>query len=164
MAFSLRETGIALPPMVRAAVFAAWRASLVGAAALTALFTVAHLVLGTYGIAQGHMKLAELPEIVLLGSPAIFALSLLFSFFITVPLVLVITLCVYPFLNSVRAADRRVFGMVGFLIGALVWLGLWWAGPTGNLYFGSWISVPVIGGLAGCAGGLAFAQRLSPSR
>jgi hypothetical protein len=29
------------------------------------------------------------------------------------------------------------------------------------LYFGSWISVFAIGGVAGCAGGLAFAQYFS---
>ena len=159
MASSLRKIWVALPVIVRATLLAAWSASKVGAVSLAALFTIVNLAFGIYEVAEGHTKIAELPG-VLVGGAVVFVLSLLFSIFITVPVSSVIATCVYPFLHTIRAADQRAFGVVGFLVGALVWLGMWWAGPTGNLYFGSWISLFVVGGLSGCAGGLAFAQHL----
>ena len=139
---------------------AAWSASAVGATSLATLFTLANLAFGIYEVAGGHAKLLELPG-VFVGGAVIFVLSLLFSFAITVPVSLVMTALAYPFLDTIRVADRRTFGFVGFLVGALIWLGLWWTGPTGNLYFGSWISVFAIGGLSGCLGGLAFSQQLN---
>jgi hypothetical protein len=144
---------------VRAIMLAAWSASAVGAASLATLFTVVSLAFGIYEVAEGHTKIAELPGVVV-GGAAVFVLSLLFSFAITIPVTLVVGACAYPFLNTIRTTDQRVFGVVGFLVGTLVWLGLWWTGPAGNLYFGSWISVFVVGGLSGCAGGLAFFKQL----
>jgi hypothetical protein len=159
MASSLRKIWVALPVIVRATLFAAWSASKVGAISLATLFTIVNLAFGMYQVAEGHTKIAELPGVVV-GGAVVFVLSLLFSIVITVPVSSVIATCAYPLLHIIRAADQRAFGVVGFLVGALVWLGMWWAGPTGNLYFGSWISLFVVGGLSGCAGGLAFAQQL----
>jgi hypothetical protein len=159
MASSLRKIWVALPVIVRATLFAAWSASKVGAISLAALFTIVSLAFGIYEVVQGYTKIAELPGVVV-GGAVVFVLSLLFSIIITVLVSSVIATCAYPFLNTIRAADQRTFGVVGFLVGALVWLGMWWTGPTGNLYFGYWISVFVVGGLSGCAGGLAFAQQL----
>jgi hypothetical protein len=159
MGSSLRKIWVALPVIVRATLLAAWSASKVGAISLAVLFTIANLAFGIYEVAEGHAKIAELPWVVA-GGAVVFVLSLLFSIVITVPVSSVIATCAYPFLHTIRAADQRAFGVVGFLVGALVWLGMWWAGPTGNLYFGSWISLFVVGGLSGCAGGLAFAQQL----
>ena len=140
---------------------AAWSASAVGAASLATLFTFANLAFGIYEVVDGHSKIADLPRVVV-GGAGVFVLSLLFSFAITVPVSLVMTAFAYPFLDTIRTADRKTFGFVGFLVGTLIWLGLWWTGPTGNLYFGSWISVFAIGGLSGCVGGLAFSQQLHP--
>jgi hypothetical protein len=68
----------------------------------------------------------------------------------------------YPFLRTLRAIDTRTFGLVGFLAGVLVWFGIWSNGPAGNIYFGSpWISPFLVGGLAGCAGGLAYGRHHS---
>ena len=156
---SFRSVWTASPVIVRATLHAAWSASTVGAISLAALFATVNLVFGIYEIAKGHMKIAELPGLVV-GGAAIFVFSLLFSFAVTVPVSSVVATCAYPFLRTLRAADQRTFGVVGFLVGALVWLGMWWTGPTGNLYFGSWISLFLVGGLSGCAGGLAFAQQL----
>jgi hypothetical protein len=138
---------------------AAWSASVIGAASLATLFTLANLTFGIYEVAEGHAKLLELPG-VFAGGAVIFVLSLLFSFAITVPVSLVMTALAYPFLDTIRVADRRAFGFAGFLVGTLIWLGLWWNIPTANLYFGSWISVVAIGGLSGCVGGLAFSHQL----
>jgi hypothetical protein len=160
MVSSFRKIWTASPVIVRATLLAAWSASKVGTISLAALFTTVNLAFGIYGIAEGHMKIAELPGVVV-GGAAVFVLSLLFSFVITIPVSSVIATCAYPFLHTLRAADERAFGVVGFLVGALIWLGLWWTGPTGNLYFGSWISVFVVGGVAGCAGGIAFAQQFN---
>jgi hypothetical protein len=66
--------------------------------------------------------------------------------------------CAYPFLNTIRTVDRWAFGVVGFVVGALIWLGLSWTAPAGNLYFGSWISVFVIGGLRDEPAGLHFSD------
>jgi hypothetical protein len=159
MASSLQRIWVALPVIVRATLLAAWSASKVGAISLATLFTIVNLAFGIYGVAEGHMKIAELPGVVV-GGVAIFVLSLLFSVVITVPVSSVIAMCVYPFLHTIRAANQRAFGVVGFLVGALVWLAMWWTGPTGNLYFGSLISLFVVGGLSGYAGGLTFAQQL----
>src|SRR5262249_22330035 len=99
--------------------------------------------------------------------PVLFVLVLLFSFLITIPVSFIVAMCAYPFLRWLQGVDRNAFGIAGFLAGSLVWL--CWRGlgaDPGNLVFGSWISVFVIGGLAGYAGGLAFARNLprrSPS-
>ena len=159
MASSLRKNWIASPAIVRATLLAAWSASKVGAISLACFFTIANLAFGLYEVAEGRAKMAELP-VVILGGAVVFVLSLLFSVVITIPVSSVVATCTYPFLQTIRAADQRAFGVVGFSVGALVWLGMWWTGPTGNLYFGSWISCFLVGGLAGCAGGLAFAQQL----
>jgi|SRR5262245_565287 len=146
------------PPIVRAILDAAWTASKIGALLLAILFTITNLAAGIYYVAAGHMRfLIELPGVIVSGL-FILVLSLLFSFVVTVPISAAMAICTYPFLRTLRGADRRVFGGVGFCVGALVWLCLWWTGPPGNLYFGSWISVFGVGGLAGCAAGLAFAR------
>ena len=157
---TFRSVWTASPVIVRATLHAAWSASKVGAISLAALFATVNLVFGIYEIAKGHMKIAELPGLVV-GGAAIFVFSLLFSFAVTVPVSSVVATCAYPFLRTLRAADQRTFGVVGFLVGAFVWLGLWRSGPTGNLYFGSWISVFAIGGISGGAGGIAFAQQFN---
>jgi hypothetical protein len=163
MSSSFRKIWVASPVIVRATLLAAWSASKVGAVSLATLFTVVNLAFGIYEIAEGHMKIAELPGVVV-GGAAVLVLSFLFSIVITVPVSSVIATCVYPFLHIIRDTDQRAFGVIGFLVGALVWLGMWWTGPIGNLYFGSLISLFVVGGLAGCAGGLAFAQQLHRGR
>ena len=145
--------------IVRAAMSAAWAASKVGALALGALFTAVNLAFGAFHFAAGHVKILDLLAVPL-GGVVVFVLSLAFSFAITVPVSLVVGMCSYPFLRGLRAMDRRAFGIVGFLVGLLVWLGAWWGAPPVNLYFGSWMSSFVIGGLTGCAGGLAFARHL----
>jgi hypothetical protein len=156
MASSPRKIWVEAPPIVRATLDAAWAASKVGAISMATLLMIGGLALITYE--AGHARtLLELPAAIV-GSAFVFALSLLFSFVITVPVSAAIATCAYPFLRTLQAPDRGVFGAVGFLIGALVWLCIWWNGPIGNLFFGSWISMFAIGGLAGCAGGLAFAR------
>jgi hypothetical protein len=112
-----------------------------------------------YAVVGGHLKILELPGVIV-GGIALFVLSLLFSFLITIPVSAIMAACAYPFLRTLGAVDRRMFGMVGFLVGVLVWSVLVWNTPTGNLYFGSWISLFLIGGPAGCAGGLALGRHL----
>jgi hypothetical protein len=148
-----------LPRQLRAALHAAWASSKVGAISLATLFMIANLAFGIYAVAVGQMKILELPGVIV-GGAALFLLSLLFSFIITIPVSSVMVACAYPFLRTLRAVDRRVFGVVGFLVGVLVWSILVWNAPTWNLYFGSWISLFLIGGPAGCAGSLAFARHL----
>src|SRR5215216_2836331 len=104
---------------VRAMMLAAWSASAVGAASLATLFTLANLTFGIYKVAEGHTKIADLPGVVL-GGAAIFVLTLLFSFAITVPVSLVMGACAYPFLNTIRTVDHWAFGVVGFVVGALI--------------------------------------------
>jgi hypothetical protein len=156
---SLRTTWVAVPAIVRAALHAAWAASKVGAISLATLFTIVNLAFGIYAVAGGQMRILELPGVIVSGA-ALLLLSLLFSFIITVPVSSVVAACAYPFLHALRAADGRVFGIVGFVIGVLVWSALVWNAPAWNLYFGSWISLFLIGGPSGCAGGLAFARHL----
>jgi hypothetical protein len=160
MASTLQRIWLGAPAIVRAASYAAWSASKVGAISFATVFTIANLAFGVYAIAGGHMKILELPAI-MVGGAAVFVLSLLFSFMITVPVSFVIAMCAYPFIRPLRAVDQWIFGAVGFLVGLLIWSGMVWNGPTGNLYFGSWISVLVIGGPSGYAGGLAFARHLA---
>ncbi len=160
MTSSLRTIWLAVPVIVRAALHAAGAASMVGAIALAILFTVVNLAFGAYEFFEGHVKLLQLPGVVV-GGAALFVLSLLFSLVITVPVSSVIASCAYPFLRTLRAIDQRAFGVAGFLVGVLVWFGIWWNGPAGNIYFGSpWISPWLVGGPAGYAGGLAFARHL----
>jgi ABC-type tungstate transport system substrate-binding protein len=98
----------------------------------------------------------ELPAIVT-GGAAIFVLALVLSFAITVPVSFGLAICVYPFLRTLKSAGSGTFGIIGFLVGALVWLGIWRSGEYfGNLYFGSWESVIAIAGPAGGFGGVAF--------
>jgi hypothetical protein len=161
----LQEIWTALPPTVRATLLAAWAASKVGAISMATLFTVAVLGGTVYGAATGHVKILELPLLLLMvpvSGAFLLVLSLLFSFLITVPVSFIVATCAYPFLRGLQGCGRNAFGIAGFLVGALVWLG--WRGvgaDPGNVFFGSWISVVVIGGPAGYAGGLAFARNLS---
>jgi hypothetical protein len=148
-----------LQTILRAAMFAAWEASKVGAISLATLFTAANIAFGAYYFASGHVSIWDLLTVPL-GGAVVFALSLPFSFAITMPVSVSVGMCSYPFLRGLGAVNRRAFAIAGFLVGSLVWLGAWWNGPPGNLYFGFWISSFVIGGPAGCAGGLAFAQHL----
>src|SRR5262249_20759065 len=150
---------ITVSPIARAALHTAWAASKVGAISLATFFTIANFGVGLYEVAAGHLKILGLLEIAL-GGAAVLVLSLLFSFVITIPVSFMVATCAYPFLHRLRTVDRIAFGMAGFLVGLLVWLGVRWDGPPGNLYFGSWISLFVVGGLAGYAGGLAFARHL----
>jgi hypothetical protein len=119
------------PPIVRGTLDAAWTASKIAAFLLAILFTITNLAAGIYYVAAGHMRILELPG-VFVGGVSILVLSLLFSFVVTVPVSAAIAICTYPFLRTLRGADRRVFGAVGFCVGALVWLWLWWNGPPGN--------------------------------
>jgi hypothetical protein len=157
---TLQKIWTALPPIVRATLHAAWAASKVGAISMATFFTIVSLGYGAYGAATGHMHVLEL-LLVPVGGAALLVLSLLFSFLITVPVSFVVATCAYPFLRGLQGAGRKAFGIAGFLVGSLVWLGWRGAGANpGNLFFGSLISVFVIGGLAGSAGGLAFARDL----
>jgi hypothetical protein len=161
---ALQEIWTALQLIVRATLRAAWAASKVGATSLATLYTVAILGGAAYGAATGHVKILELPLLLLMvpaGGAVLLVLSLLFSFLITVPVSFIVATCAYPFLRWLQRGDRKAFGIAGFLVGSLVWL--CWRGfgaDPGNLFFGSWISVFAIGGLAGYAGGLAFARNL----
>jgi hypothetical protein len=159
MVSSLRKSWIASPAIVRATLLAAWSASKVGAISLASFFTIANMAFVIYEVAEGHTKITDLPAVIL-GGAAVFMLSLLLSVIITIPVSSVIAACMYPFMQTIRGVDQRVFGVVGFAVGALIWLGMWWPGYAGNLYFGSWVSCFLVGGPAGCAGGLAFAQQL----
>jgi hypothetical protein len=157
---TLQEIWTALHAIVRAALHAAWAASKVGAIAMATLFTVLNLGIIMHEAAAGHLGIQVL-LVVPLGGAALFVLALLFSFPITVPVTFIVTMCAYPFLRRLRGGGRKTYGIAGFLVGSLVWLGLWWSVPQDeSLIFGSWISALAIGGLAGCAGGLAFARNL----
>ena len=136
------------PPIVRATLDALWTASKIGAFLLATLFTIINFGSGTYYVATGQMRILELPGAIV-GGVFILVLSLLFSFVVTVPVSAAIAIYTYPFLRTLRAADRKVFGAVGFCVGALVWLCLWWTGPPGNMYFGSFpyselVALPVV--------------------
>src|SRR4051812_46855399 len=146
--------------MMRATLGAAWMASIVGAVSLAAVFTTANMMFGIYEVANDHMNAAELPA-VFVGGVLMLLLSFLASLLITIPVSGLVVLCAYPLLRRRERIDRKVSCLVGFLIGVLIWLGLFWNGPTGNLYFGSWFSAFAIAGLAGGAGGLAFARHFS---
>jgi hypothetical protein len=150
----------AAPAIVRAALPAAWASSKIGAVCLVVFFMITNLAFAIHEVAGGRMKILESSGIIF-GGVILLVASLPFSLCITVPVSALLAACAYPFLNTLRGTDPRVFGIVGFLIGACVWLALFWNYPTGNLYFGSWISFFVVGGPAGCAGGLAFARHLS---
>ena len=157
---TLQEIWTALQTIVRAILQTAWAASKVGAISMATFFTIGGLGYGAYAAATGHMHILELLLVPVLGA-ALLVLSLLFSFLITVPVSLIVATCTYPFLRWLQGFGRNAFGVAGFLVGALVWLG--WRGvgaDPGNVFFGSWISVFAIGGLAGYAGGLAFARNL----
>jgi hypothetical protein len=157
---TLQKIWTALPPIARATVHAAWAASKVGAISMATLFTIASLGVGAYEAAAGHMHIPEL-LLVPVGGAALLVLSLIVSFLITVPVSFIVAICAHPFLRRLQGGGRKAFGIAGFLVGSLVWLGWRSVGADpGNLYFGSLISVFVIGGLAGYAGGLAFARDL----
>jgi hypothetical protein len=136
--------------IVRAALHAAWAASKVGAISMATLWSIAVLGYGAYGAARGHLHILEL-LFVPVGGAVQLLLSLLFSFLITVPVSFIVAMCAYPFLRGLQGLSRKAFGIAGFLVGSLVWSGVWWWVPQGNLLgllFASWISVFVIGGLA----------------
>lgn len=142
-----------------AALHAALAASATGAVAFAALFTIGNLAFGLY------VQAGAAPWLGVLTSGAVM-LVLVFaaSFLVTIPTAAIVAACAYPFARNLKVADTRLFGAAGFSIGALVWLAIWWNGYQGNLYFGSWISVLAIGGLAGCAGGRAFGRHLPFAR
>jgi hypothetical protein len=162
---TLQEIWTALQFIVRAALRAAWAASKVGAISMAIMFTIVMLGAGAYltatGPDPGPMRiLGHILELLLIpvGGAALFVLALLFSFPITVPVSFIVATCAYPFLRRFQGSGRKAFGIAGFLVGSLVWFGVWWGVPRENLFFGSWISALAIGGLAGYAGGLAFAR------
>jgi hypothetical protein len=156
---TLRKIWTALPPIIRATLCAAWAASKVGAISFATLFTIALLGVGTYEAAAGHFNILELLMVPVMG-PVLFVLVLLFSFLITIPVSFIVVTFAYPFLRELQGGGPKAFGIAGFLVGSLAWLGWRGVGAQDNLFFGSWISVFVIGGLAGYAGGLAFARNL----
>ena len=161
---TLQEIWTALRTFVRATLRSAWAASEFGAIAMATLFTIGGLGWGTYEAAAGHTQILMLLMMLLylpLSGAFLFVLALLFSFPITVPVSFIVALCAYPFLRRLQGSGRKTPGFAGFLVGSLVWLGLWWGVPRENLLFGSWISALAIGGIAGCAGGLAFARNLT---
>jgi hypothetical protein len=155
----LRTKWAEAPPIVRATLCAAWIGSKIGAISLATLFTITNLGAGAYYVAAGKMQLLELPGVIISGI-FILVLSFLVSLAVTVPVSAAVAVCAYPFLRILEGMHASVFGIVGICVGTLVWLWMWWAGPPGNLYFGSWISVFAIGGLAACAAGFAFARQL----
>jgi hypothetical protein len=167
MASTSRSNGGAAPA-VRAVLHAAWVAALAGAIALAALFTVTMLPTLEYSVV--HMSFwhspvaspAEINAIVASIAARTFVASLIFSLVIAAPVSAVVVLCAYPFLHELRTAGGTVSGIVRSLTGALVWADLWWIAP--NINFGSWMSWFIVGGLAGCAGGLAFARHLPQQR
>jgi hypothetical protein len=126
---TLQEIWTAQPPIVTATLHAAWAASKVGAISMATLFTIASLGVGAYGAATDHMHVLEL-LLVPVGSAALLVLSLIFSFLITVPVSVIVAMCVYPFLRGLRGGGRKAFGIAGFLVGSLVWLG--WRGVGGR--------------------------------
>jgi hypothetical protein len=132
------------------------------------MFTIGNLAVGVGLIATGHVKFVlELPAIIVsavMGGAFWFIVSLAISLVITLPVTSVVVLCAFPFLRTFQAVGQRASGVIGFVVGALVWASLWWGYPPGNIYFGSWMSWFIIGGLAGCAGGLAFARHLPQRR
>ena len=156
-----QEIWTELKAIVRATLHTVWAASKIGAISMATLFTIAHLVYGAYLAAAGHLRILLDLLLVPVSGAAVLVLSLLFSFLITVPVSFIVATCAYPFLRRLQRVDRKAFGIAGFLVGSLVWLGLWWGVPRENLLFGSWISALAIGGIAGCAGGLAFARNLT---
>src|SRR5262245_8681035 len=159
--FTFRTTCPGLPRLVRAALHAAWTASAAGAISLAALFTIGNLAWGFH--AAGHPGMPELLAIIA-GGASMLVLAFIGSFLVTVTASAVLAACAYPFVRTLRASNPRAFGAAGFCLGALVWLCMWWNGPPGNLYFGSWISVFAVGGLTGWAGGLAFGRHFPPRR
>jgi hypothetical protein len=163
MASVLQKIRVEVSPIMGATLDAAWTASKAGAISFAVVFTIANLAFGLSAFAAGHMKMLDLLGVVA-GGIFILLLSLLFSLVITVPVSAIVATCAYPFLRNLRVPDRRVFGAVGFVVGALVWLCAWWNGPPGNLYFGSWFSIFAIGGLAGGVGGLTFARHFPMQR
>jgi hypothetical protein len=128
------------------------------------MFTIINLAVAVYLIATGQVKFALDLPVIIVGGVFWFVVSLAFSMVITLPVTSIFVLCAFPFLRTLQAIGQRVFGVAGFLVGALVWAGLWWGVPPGNIYFGSWMSWFIIGGCAGCAGGLAFARHLPQRR
>ena len=161
MTSCLRTTWAEAPPIVRATLHAAWIGSKIGAISLATLFIIINLGAGAYYVAAGNMQVLELPGVIISGI-SILLLSLLVSFVVTVP-ISVAAACAYPFLRTLEDVHTIVFGIVGFCAGTLVWLWMWWDGPSGNLYFGSWISIFAVGGLAGWAAGAAVCAATSPA-
>jgi hypothetical protein len=159
--------------LVPATLRAACAASVAGAISFAAFFTIGNLAVGAYFIAAGRTNAHALDLLGFIVSGAImFVVSLAFSFIITVPVSSIIAVCAFPFLRALQAAGPRAFGAVGFLVGVFlcfVWSAMWW-NAGGNIYFGSWNSsltlggLFIVGGFAGCAGGLAFARHLPQQR
>jgi hypothetical protein len=61
------------PVILRATLLAAWSASKVGAISLAVLFATVNLAFGVYEIAEGHMKIAELPALVVGSATVLFS-------------------------------------------------------------------------------------------
>ena len=111
---SVRSIWVAMPAIVRATLHAAWAASKVGAISLAALFIIVNLAFGIYEAAAGHMKILELPGIIV-GAAAIFVLALLFSFVITVPVSSIVATCAYPFLRTLPPTPWCLVSSVSWL-------------------------------------------------
>ena len=114
---------------MRATLHAAWTGSKIGAISLATLFTITNLGAGAYYVAAGKAQLLELPGVIISGI-FILVLALLFSFVVTVPISAAVAACAYPFLRSLEDVHTGLFGIVGFCEGTLVWLWMWWAGPS----------------------------------
>jgi hypothetical protein len=152
-----------LKSTLAAALRAAWVASIVGAVAVATLLTIAKYVQESHYYASGGSGHVEDLRMLPMAVVGVLVLALILSVFITVPVSLVAATFAYPILRRRPAISRHAFGVCGFLVGLLVWLAIWTARPPDDPIWGSWLSVFVVGGLAGCAGGLAFGQQLAAS-
>jgi len=57
------------------------------------------------------------------------------------------------------SATRTVCGLGGFAVGAMIWLvAIYRVCPPGAMMLGWWSTAFIVGGLAGAAGGMAFAR------
>jgi len=111
-------------PVARATRRAAWAASLAGATAFACFFAISMLAVGAYGVATGHMYFVEfltVPLYALFGGAFWLLVSLAFSVAITIPVSVIMAMCTSPLVRTIQSAGPATSGVLGFLIGAIVW-------------------------------------------
>lgn len=146
----MRRPFSTLSDVIKAIAKASFTASFVGA--------IAMIVGGGVRLVADQFSLGTILQTILQLPPNVLMVSVIGLLF-TVPTTVAVVACVYPLALRFKGANNILFAISGFAIGCGEWLAMFYEGSSAS-GLGSWSAAIFIGGLAGCAGGIALAQHL----